>query len=80
MTYDEKYWTSRYKDKSTPWDVGHITTPLKEYLDQLTDKTLKILIPGCGNAYEAAYLHSQGFINVHLVDISEAPINEFKTN
>ncbi|MTI38171.1 methyltransferase domain-containing protein [Fulvivirga lutimaris] len=80
MTYDEKYWTSRYKDESTPWDVGQITTPLKEYFDQLDDKSLKILIPGCGNAYEAAYLHSQGFINVYLVDISEEPIIRFKAN
>lgn len=80
MTYDEKYWTSKYKDESTPWDVGRITTPLKEYFDQLTNKGLKILIPGCGNAYEAAYLLERGFNNVYLIDISEAPILKFKNS
>ncbi len=78
MTYDERYWTSRYKDESIPWDVGQITTPLKEYIDQLEDKNLKILIPGCGNAYEANYLHLQGFNNIYLIDISEEPITNFK--
>lgn len=78
MTYDEKYWTSRYKDESTPWDVGQITTPLKDYFDQINNKSLKILIPGCGSAHEAIYLHSQGFKNVYLIDVSEEPILKFK--
>lgn len=30
--------------------------PLKVYFDQLTNKDLKILIPGGGNSHEAEYL------------------------
>lgn len=61
----------------TQWDAGKITTPLKAYFDQLDDKTLKILIPGSGNSYEAEYLHNNNFKNVFLVDISKIPLENF---
>ncbi|WP_046755888.1 class I SAM-dependent methyltransferase [Kordia jejudonensis] len=72
------YWSQRYKDERTGWDIGAPSTPLKTYIDQLTDKTIKILIPGAGNAYEAEYLVQQGFTNVYILDISEIPLQEFK--
>ncbi|HAT63238.1 MAG TPA: SAM-dependent methyltransferase, partial [Flavobacteriaceae bacterium] len=50
-------------------------TPLKEYFNQLKDTSLKILIPGGGNAYEAEYLYKKGFKNVTIVDISETALN-----
>lgn len=77
MQHDEKYWTDRYQNGQTQWDAGSITTPLKEYFDQITDKSLSILIPGCGNAWEAEYLHDKGFMNVYLVDISSIPLEDF---
>ncbi|HNP19652.1 MAG TPA: methyltransferase domain-containing protein [Fulvivirga sp.] len=77
MEFDEEYWTARYINHATQWDVGDITTPIKEYVDQLSDKTIKILIPGCGNAHEAAYLHKQGFVNVFIIDISTIPLVNF---
>ncbi len=73
----ENYWTNRYKDNSTGWDIGYPSTPLKEYIDQLNDKTIKILIPGAGNAYEAEYLIAQGFTNVFVMDISALPLQDF---
>jgi hypothetical protein len=30
-------------------------SPIKNYIDTLKDKDIAILIPGCGNTYEAAY-------------------------
>lgn len=69
-TLDSQYWDNRYKDQTTGWDIGSISTPLKEYVDQLADKSISILIPGCGNAYEAAYLLEHGFTNLTLIDIS----------
>jgi len=42
----EQYWTERYHEHKTGWDIGYISTPLKAYFDQLTNKNLKILIPG----------------------------------
>jgi thiopurine S-methyltransferase len=74
----EHYWTERYIEQQTGWDVGHPTTPLKTYIDQLENKALKILIPGAGNAYEAEYLFKNGFKNVHVLDISKKPLEHFK--
>jgi methyl halide transferase len=73
----ENYWTNRYKDQSIGWDIGYPSTPLKEYIDQLTNKNIRILIPGAGNAYEAEYLYAQGFTNVFVMDISPIPLQNF---
>lgn len=75
--FDEKYWTNRYHNSQTGWDVGEITTPLKKYFHGLLNKELRILIPGAGNGYEAAYLHSQGFKNVYMLDLSQVPLQQF---
>jgi thiopurine S-methyltransferase len=75
----KEYWSDRYKQNETGWDTGSITTPLKEYIDQLNDKDLKILIPGAGNSYEAEYLFRKGFKNVFVVDITEEPLRNLKT-
>lgn len=64
------YWNELYATHQTNWDIGYVSTPLKEYFDQLTRKDLAILIPGCGNSYEADYLLQQGFTNITVVDIS----------
>jgi SAM-dependent methyltransferase len=74
---NSNYWQERYATQQTGWDAGTITTPIKEYIDQLTDKSIKILIPGCGNAHEAAYLWQQGFNNVFLLDYVAEPLNNF---
>lgn len=72
---DEEYWNNRYLNNQTGWDIGVVSTPLKEYIDQLKYKTIKILIPGCGNAYEAEYLFNLGFSNVFVVDLSKIPLD-----
>ena len=64
------YWDSLYQHQETAWDIGYVSPPIKEYVDQLTNKEVAILIPGCGNSYEAEYLLQQGFTNITLVDIS----------
>lgn len=78
MKEEENYWTQRYNQQQTGWDIGYPSTPIKEYVSQLTDKSIEILIPGAGNAYEAEYLWKLGFKNVHILDISEIPLKEFK--
>lgn len=75
---NENYWSSRYKNNDVAWDMGEVSLPLKEYFDQLTDKYISILIPGCGNAYEAEYLLQQGFKNITLIDISPLPVDKLK--
>ena len=74
----QHYWTQRYQEENTGWDIGYPSTPLKEYVDQLEDKNITILIPGAGNAYEAEYLWQRGFKKVFVMDISEFPLKKFK--
>ncbi|MUH36132.1 SAM-dependent methyltransferase [Zobellia amurskyensis] len=78
MNNERKYWTEQYQENRTGWDIGYPSTPIKEYIDQLTDKNISILIPGAGNAYEAEYLWQKEFKNVHVMDISEIPLEKFK--
>ena len=75
---DENFWNSRYETGQTGWDIGEVSVPVREYADQLKDKTARILIPGCGNAYEAAYLSSKGFSSITLLDISGVLINKLE--
>lgn len=75
---DKKYWENRYEKEETAWDAGSITTPLKEYIDQIENKELKIVIPGAGNGYEFDYFVEQGFKNVTVIDIAEQPIKNLK--
>jgi len=71
-------WQDRYVNQQTGWDIGEVSQPLKTYFDQLTDKSMRILIPGGGNGYEAAYLHSHGFEYVYLLDIALYPLERFE--
>lgn len=74
---DKDFWEKRWENKETGWDAGAITTPLKEYFDQLKDKNISILIPGCGNAYEAEYLFNNGFKNTFIIDIAAQALESF---
>jgi SAM-dependent methyltransferase len=71
---NRQYWENRYHKKQTLWDTGSITPPLQNYINQLVDKQLEILIPGAGNSYEAEYLYERGFTNVYVVDIAAQPL------
>ena len=74
----QEFWDERYVTNDTGWDLGAIAPPLKAYVDQLKDQDLQVLIPGCGKGYEAEYMHQQGFSNVHILDLSALPFEEFR--
>ena len=78
MELNENFWNDKYTTNQTGWDLKAPSTPLKGYIDQLEDKNIRILIPGCGNAYEAEYLLEQGFTNITLIDISEIVVEKIK--
>ncbi|APZ48032.1 SAM-dependent methyltransferase [Polaribacter reichenbachii] len=78
MNLSKDFWGNKYKTNKIGWDLGDISNPLKSYFDQLTNKTLKILIPGAGNSYEAEYLFNNGFKNVYVLDISKEPLENLK--
>lgn len=81
---DASYWEAQYQSKTIGWDLGEVSSPIKEYVDTIKDKNSAILIPGCGNTYEAEYLLEKGFTNVTVIDIAPtlvAALNEkFKNN
>ena len=64
------YWNDQYKKDEIGWDIGFPSPAIKEYIDQLNNKNISILLPGCGNAYEAEYLLAQGFKDITLIDIA----------
>ena len=78
MKLNRTYWEERYAANNLGWDIGTVSTPLKEYIDQLENKNLKILIPGAGNGYEAIYLHKSGFANVYVLDLAKQPLEKIK--
>ncbi len=67
-----KYWNERYRHGNTPWDMGQVSPPLRNYLDANTTPDTRILIPGAGRAYEAAYLHERGYQQVYVCDWAPA--------
>ena len=81
---DQHYWEAQYKTNATGWDLGKVSPPIKEYIDTLENKNSSILIPGCGNSYEAEYLLSKGFTNITLIDIAPSLVKnlqeKFKNN
>lgn len=78
MELGETYWNNQYNANATGWDLGEVSPPLKSYVDQLTDKAIRILIPGCGNTYEAEYLLQKGFTNITLIDIAPTLVEQLK--
>ena len=76
---DKDYWTSRYQNADAVWDLGEVSRPIKEYIDQLEVDDRKILIPGCGNGHEGEYLLQNGFQYVYFLDFSELPLENIKS-
>jgi len=75
--YTSGFWEKKYLNNQTGWDIGYIATPIKEYFEQLTDKSIKILVPGAGNAYEVEYLYNLGFTNIFLLEYADSAIKNF---
>lgn len=75
---DQEYWNNRYEASQTGWDLGEVSPPIKAYIDQLTNKNLRILIVGCGNAHEAQYLLEAGFTHITLLDIAPSLVEKLK--
>ena len=80
----ETFWNNQYVANTTGWDLGEVSPPLKAYIDQLTRKNMRILIPGCGNTHEADYLLQQGFTDITVIDIAPTLVaqltNKFASN
>lgn len=78
QTLDQTYWDDQYQANTTGWDLGAVSPPLKSHIDRIGNKDAKILIPGCGNGYEAEYLMAQGFTNVTVIDIAPTLVEKLR--
>jgi SAM-dependent methyltransferase len=67
--FDEKYWTNRWQEGKTAWDVGYATPAIVDYFKDFYNKDVAVLIPGCGNAYEAKVLLDLGFSDITVIEI-----------
>lgn len=72
------FWSDRYQNDRTGWDLGQVSPPIQAYVEQLKDKDIRILIPGCGNGHEAEYLWNQGFKYVSVIDLAKAPLDNLQ--
>jgi SAM-dependent methyltransferase len=72
------FWESRYRDNFIPWDAGTVPASLQEYARNLSPGA-RVLIPGCGSAYEAAHLSDKG-CEVLAIDFSPAAVEAARKN
>ncbi len=71
---DQSFWETKWQSQQTAWDIGEASPAIVEYMLGYSNKNVAILIPGCGNAYEAEFLVSNGFTNITLIDIAPKAI------
>jgi len=76
--FDANYWNNRYKQGKTGWDIGYASPAITDYAKQITNKNIKVLIPGCGNAHEAESLLNLGFTNITIIDFAAEAIKNTK--
>lgn len=76
--WDENYWQQRWEEGQTGWDIGYASPALTEYAKGFKDKEIRILIPGCGNGYEAEELYKAGYKNTFVVDLAHGAFESFK--
>lgn len=75
---DQSFWNFLWENKETGWDIGYASPAITEYMKQYPRKNDAVLIPGCGNAYEAEYLVKNEFSNITLVDIAPKAVEALK--
>lgn len=75
---DANFWNLRWETGRIGWDIGCASPPITEYMEHYENKNAAILIPGCGNAYEAEFLVEKGFANITLIDIAEEAVKQLK--
>jgi hypothetical protein len=66
------FWDKRFREGVTPWEAGRTPGALRRFAEE-RPAPLNTLIPGCGSAWEAAYLAGLGW-PVTALDFSEAAV------
>lgn len=66
------FWDERFERGFTPWDRGEVPQGLRDFVGR-AERPLPSLIPGCGAAYELAFLCESGWDAV-AIDFSPAAV------
>jgi len=69
------FWDERFERHFTPWDKGGVPQALQDFV--AATPPLVTLIPGCGSAYELAFLAAQGW-DATAIDFSPAAVAQGK--
>jgi len=67
-----EFWDLRFREGFTPWDAGGVPAAVRTFLGRET-RRLRVLIPGCGSAYEARAFAAAGH-DVVAIDFSAAAV------
>jgi SAM-dependent methyltransferase len=63
-----EFWSVRYREGVTPWDAGGVPATLSEFV-RAQRAPLRVLVPGCGSAYEVRAFAEAGH-DVLAIDFS----------
>ena len=66
------FWSKRFAAGTTPWDAGKVPAAFADFISR-QPAPLNTLIPGCGSAWEAAYLAEHEW-PVTALDFSPAAV------
>jgi SAM-dependent methyltransferase len=66
------FWDTRYRGRITPWDASGVPQHLAAWLES-KGSSLRVLVPGCGAAYEVRAFAEHGH-DVLAIDFSDAAI------
>ena len=75
---NQDFWNTLWENKTTHWDIGYPSPAIVNFMSNYPNKNASILIPGCGNAYEAEFLVKNGFTDITLIDIAPIAVNLLK--
>lgn len=74
------FWDYRFRSKVTPWEAGRAPEALRGFvsrnsalLAQKDGAPPRVLVPGCGSAWDAAFLDASGW-EVSALDFSPAAV------
>ncbi|MFL6710808.1 MAG: SAM-dependent methyltransferase [Massilia sp.] len=67
------FWDERFERGFTPWDRGGVPQALRDFA--AASRPMVTLIPGCGAAYELAYLCEQGW-DATAIDFAPAAVDK----
>ncbi len=72
------FWDKRFDEGTTPWNAGGVPPALQAFVAESPLAHTSVLVPGCGHAWEAAWLATQG-LQVTALDFSAAAVEAART-